>query len=263
MRTARVILRLSLIAIVTLVLLVPMVFGLLMGRSSLPMRMRVAQMWSAALLAILGARIEVRGPVPTGPFLLAANHLGYVDVLVLGSLMPCVFVARSDMASWPIIGWLARTTDTIYIDRARRSDLLAVNAAVTERLDRGQGVVIFPEATSTDGAEVLRFRSGLLEPAMGRPTGVHHATLSYTTPAGEKPARLAVCWWGDMTLVPHVLELAGLRGFTGRVDFGCEPVLDDDRHRLARRLHEAVQASLPPVETESHGPEQAWSPSTT
>jgi 1-acyl-sn-glycerol-3-phosphate acyltransferase len=92
---------------------------------------------------------------------------------------------------------------------------------------------------------------------MGRPEGVHHATLSYTTPAGEAPASLAICWWGDMTMVPHVLDLAGLRGFTGRVTFGSQALRDDDRRRLANRLHDAVVADLPPVDTASLSPEPA------
>jgi 1-acyl-sn-glycerol-3-phosphate acyltransferase len=243
--------------IVTFGLLIPAALALIVGPASLPMRTAIAQLWSIAMLAILGGRVEVHGRPPSAPFLLAANHLGYVDILVLMSITPCLFVAKSEISSWPIVRWLARMTDTIFIDRARRADLLAVNAAVTDRLDRGLGIVIFPEATSTDGSGVLPFRSGLLAPAMGRPEGVHHATLSYTTPAGEAPARLAICWWGDMTMVPHVLDLAGLRGFTGRVTFGSQALRDDDRRRLANRLHDAVVADLPPVDTASLSPEPA------
>lgn len=203
--------------------------------------------WARSALALLGVRLEVRGHPPRPPFLLVANHLGYFDVVVLAALLDAVFVAKAEVARWPILGFLCRSVDTIFIDRTARREIPRVLGEIDRRLAAGRGVVLFPEGTSTAGAEVGPFGASLLAAAArsGRP--VHWAALGYATPPGAAPAHRSVCWWGDMRFPGHVFELLSLPGFRARVVFGDNPVRETDRKRLARSLRAAVRGGFAPV----------------
>ena len=203
--------------------------------------------WSRALLAVMGARIEVRGRPPEAPFFLVTNHLGYVDVLVLASRVDGDFVARADAGDWPMVGALCRSVGTLFVDRESRRDLPRAIAAIDRRLAAGQGVVLFPEGTSTRGEEVARFHPSLLEVAARARYPVSYASLGYATADGIEPADQAVCWWGDMELMPHLWGLLRLPGFHATLAFGDGPIQDDDRKRLAERLHRAVAGLFTPV----------------
>lgn len=205
--------------------------------------------WARAVAAIAGMKIETRGEPPRPPFFLVANHLSYVDIIVLAARLDCTFIARSDVAHWPIIGLLCRSMGTIFIDRASRSDIPRVIALMEEAIGRGQGVVLFPEGTSSEGAKVLKFNSSLLEPAARAGYPVSYASLSYRTPPGCVPARLSVCWWGDMTFTRHLLDLLRVPEFTATLIFGAQTIQDGDRKALARRLWQAVDEQFIPVVT--------------
>ena len=203
--------------------------------------------WSRALLAVMGARVESTGTAPAAPFFLVTNHLSYVDVLVLASRVDGVFIAKSEAEGWPVIGALCRSVGTLFVDRRLKRDLPRVIGAIERTLADGRGVVLFPEGTSTRGEEVARFHPSLLEvPARAR-YPVFYASLGYATADGVAPADLAVCWWGDMELTPHLWALLRLPGFRATVAFGDGPIQDGDRKRLAARLHRAVAGLFTPV----------------
>ncbi len=245
--------------VVTVVLVVPAILSLPAGDRCIAFRSRITSAWSRAVTAIMGIRVRVEGAPPQPPFFLVSNHLGYMDIVVLATALPAVFVSKSEVARWPVIGFLCRLVDTVFVDRGRKRDLPRVVAHIEALLGRGVGVVAFPEGTSSDGRQVLPFRPSLLEPALRRGYGVNCASLTYTTPASEPPARLAVCWWGDMTFGSHFLDLLGIRRVTATIRFGREPVRESDRHRLAVRLHEEVVQLFVPVDTEE--PKTQWTPS--
>ncbi len=207
----------------------------------------VQQLWSRGLWRVLSLRVTVAGTPPRGACLLVANHLSYLDVIVLGGLVPCAFVAKAEIARWPVIGFLARTFGTLFVERENRRTLGALNRRLAERLARGEAIVLFPEGTSTSGASVLPFRPALLEPAAALGLPVRYAALRYATPPGERPASEVVCWWGDMTFGPHVLELLRLAHVRATVQFGPEPIAASDRKVLAARLHGAVAERLEPM----------------
>ena len=195
----------------------------------------------------MGARIESRGAAPEAPFFLVTNHLSYVDVLVLASRVDGVFIAKSDVAGWPIVGALCRSVGTLFVDRRARRDLPRALAAIDRTLAAGQGVVLFPEGTSTRGEEVARFHPSLLEVAARGRHPVSYASLGYVTADGAAPADLAVCWWGDMEFAGHLWGLLALPGFRATLAFGDERIQDDDRKRLALRLRQAVAGLFTPV----------------
>ncbi len=209
-------------------------------------RGRFLRTWSRAFLRVLGVRVAWRGPEPAPPFLLAANHLSYLDVLVLGSRLPTTFVAKAEVATWPVLGPLCNSFGTLFVDRGRKSDLPRLLGRLEAALTAGCGVIFFPEGTSSPGVSVLAFRSPLLAlpAASGHP--VHAAALAYRTPPGEPPAHLAVCWWGDMPFSSHLLALLGLSRIDATVSVAPEPLVDSDRKALALALREAVLGEFSP-----------------
>jgi 1-acyl-sn-glycerol-3-phosphate acyltransferase len=176
--------------------------------------------------------------------------LSYLDVIVLASMVPTVFVAKREVRGWPVWGILARAMGTIFIDRTRARDTLRVSGAIERELKRGSGVTLFPEGTSTPGIDVAPFRSSLLDAASRTDTPVHYAGLSYATAPDDPPAHWTVCWWGDMDFAPHFWRLCSLRRIEALVHFGDRPVQEADRKTLAGALHQAVSDHFTPVVTE-------------
>ncbi len=222
-------------------------FLVLTPRAALRWRNLCFRAWARTTAAITGMRLDVEGAPPRGAFFLVANHLGYMDIVALAACTDCVFIAKSEVARWPLLGFLARRTGTIFIDRTRRRHIPATLAQIERAFARGAGVVLFAEGTSTEGARVSPFKSSLLELAAQRRTPVHYASLSYRTPQAEASARARVCWWGDMTFPRHLFELFQLSAFEARVRFGARPIQAADRKELAQALWAAVSAQFVPV----------------
>lgn len=209
------------------------------------------QLWSRSLCSILGVRVRASGRVPLAPFLLVSNHLSYIDILILGTKLPCVFVAKAEIDGWPIFGAICRSVSTIFVDRRMKRKLPETLRRIEEALDADQGVVIFPEGTSGPGDAVLPFRSSLLELAAGVGRPVHHVTINYTVPAGEMAPHLSVGWWGDMPLGEHLKNFLALSRVDAALDFGDAPVAAEERKRLTSDLHrEVVKRFRPFVERE-------------
>jgi 1-acyl-sn-glycerol-3-phosphate acyltransferase len=196
--------------------------------------------WAKLTNALLGIRVEPRGTPPCTPFFLVSNHLSYMDIVAFASRLDCVFVAKSEVANWPILGLLCRSMGTIFVDRNSRKDVLRVNRLIEQALRSGKGVVLFPEGTSTPGAEVLPFHSALLDPAVQHACPVSFAAVSYRTPVGQPPAHLSVCWWGEMSFLPHFYRLLQLESVDATLVFGSHSIRADDRKQLARKLWQAV-----------------------
>lgn len=202
--------------------------------------------WGRSFSRIVGMHLEVVGTPPTGTFYLVANHMSYMDIVLLSSQVDASFVAKAGLRSWPGLGAAFAVADTIFIDRERRRDVLRVMEVIDEKRAGGLGVVVFPEGTAGSGDAVLPFKPPLLDYAARRDCPVHHATISYRTRDGQKPARETVCWWGDMPLLPHVVGLFQMPGFDARVVFGDEPLHDTDRKALAVKLRTAVAETFEP-----------------
>src|SRR6185369_10489209 len=118
--------------------------------------------WARLILWLLAVRVEASGAPPRPPFLLVANHLSYLDVLVLASRLPSVFVSKAEVRRWPLLGPICTALGTIYIDRGQRRDIPRVMAEIEAALDSGLGVVFFPEGTSSKGETVAPFKPSLL-----------------------------------------------------------------------------------------------------
>lgn len=205
-------------------------------------RDRVMHWWAKSVLRALHVRVRCRGPVPVGGCLLVANHLSYLDVLVLASTRPLSFLSKSEVARWPVLGPMARIAGVRFITREDKRDLPRVRSELASELANGHGVTFFPEGTSSGGDEVLPFRPALLADAATDQRPVHWAALAYATPAGSAPARESVCWWGEMEFVPHLASLLQLPFVDAVVAYGDAPITASDRKELARQLHKAIAA---------------------
>lgn len=232
-RTLRALFRIAAFAGVT----IPLYAAYLVTRSRW-----IVRTWARICARVVGLRIRASGHVPP-PGYVVANHCGYLDVLLIGSQLDACFVAKTEIAGWPVLGWLASGTGTIYIDRDAARDVLRVGDRIREAADAGRHVVLFPEAASSDGSGVLPFRSALLQVAAADGRLVYPLALGYSTPDGEPPASDAVCWWGGASFAPHLWRLLGLRRIDGWVEF-LEPVEGQKRRELSEKARDAISRVL-------------------
>lgn len=169
-----------------------------------PARLRLKQRWSRQVLAMLGVRLEVVG-VPRAP-LRVANHISWLDVFVINAVEPAAFVAKDDVARWPVIGRLARLTETVFMARGNGRASRAAAGSVAEALRAGRIVAAFPEGTTTEGEGVLPFRSALFQAAVDAGTAVQPLALRYLDAAGGRSTAAAYC--GDISLLASLWRLA-------------------------------------------------------
>ena len=193
--------------------------------------------WSQFACRVLGIRVRTHGSMPPSG-LLVSNHLSYLDIIVLSSIRPCVFVAKCDVASWPLFGWLAHAAGTIFVDRERRFSSPKVVNGIHDAIAGGSVVVLFPEGTSSDGSAVLPFKSTLLESAVQLRCPVAAASIDYALDGGSVAEE--VCYWRDMTLVPHLLNLFLKREIRAYYSFSPAKVRAGNRKEIARELRDEI-----------------------
>lgn len=205
-------------------------------------RTRWLQRSSRRALRVFRVQVEAHGDRPaTG--LLVSNHLSYLDILVLATLVPAVFVAKSEIKDWPVFGWFGRLAGTLFVERTRRSDVGRMSAEIRAVLAGGHLVVLFPEGTSWNGRELLPFKSSLLEPIVGSPHPLSVAGIGYTLADGL--VENDVCYWGDMTFLPHLVRLMSRKQIRAQVRFAAIGERAAGRKELARQLHAAVLQLTP------------------
>ena len=190
-----------------------------------------------ANLKVFGGSVNVSGAIPKSG-LLVSNHLSYLDIVMISSVTPAVFVSKAEVRRWPVFGALAKMGGTIFIRREHRLDVGEVNCEIEKALADGTLVVVFPEGTSSNGETILPFRASLLEPALRGGYEISIACLRYELDDGD--AKTEVCYWGDRSFSPHLLNLLGKKSVRAKLRFGKFNRTTDDRKELALQLREAV-----------------------
>lgn len=203
--------------------------------------------WARSFVWISGMELEVIGRPPEPPFLLVGNHVGYIDICSVRAVARGVFVAKHDIADWPLAGRMITDMGNIFINRSLKRDIPRATAGVIDRLNGGEGVIIFPEGTSTKGDEVLPFNSSFLEFAARTDLPVSYVSISYRTPPGEPPASQSICWWDDTPFLKHLFLLFTVRRYTCVLNFGEEPIANPNRKKLADELTSRVRESFIPM----------------
>jgi len=210
----------------------------LRGPITVNRRVQWAHESSRRILAGLGVRYSVIG-TPPAHGLVVCNHLSYLDILILSAAMPCFFVAKMEIGGWPIFGKAARNVGTIFLDRSSRASAMSVAEQMIERFKLPIPVLLFPEGTSTDGSQVLRFHSRLIDPATSTGTQITTAAIRYVIEDGTPEKEL--CWFGGASFIPHLLKALGVAGFSAMARFGQARVYTD-RRVAADTTHEEIAA---------------------
>lgn len=208
---------------------------------------RACRVWGRLLCRILGIRVRVFGEPPRGTFLIASNHLSYVDILVLASMYPSVFVAKREIAGWPVFGWIVRGAGTLFVDRERAKDVVRIGRLMVEHLREGTSLTLFPEGRATRGAEVLPYLPSLLEPAAVTGAPCYAASIVYETPGVAASPSTTVCWFDHSSLVAHAIRLMRIPCIDATVHVAGTPVKSADRKELARRLWEGTTETFVPI----------------
>lgn len=190
------------------------------------------QAWALKMLALLGIRLELRGQPPVcGPVLLVANHISWLDIVVMHAARHCRFVSKADVRHWPLIGTLAAGAGTLYIERESRRDAMRVVRHMAESLKRGEIVAVFPEGTTSDGVALLPFHGNLIQAAISAQAPVQPVGLSFLDTRTLAMSR-APCYVGDDTLVGSIWRTLAARAITAVVRYG-QPQLAQGRDRRA------------------------------
>lgn len=218
---------------------------------------RVLRLWHGVNVRALGFRIHQKGALTTKrPLVVAANHVSWTDISVIGSRCDVSFIAKSDMAAWPVMGWLARLQRTIFIERERRRTSGKQAGEIARRLADDEAILLFAEGTTGDGNMVLPFKSTLFGAAtMAISQGavdrvyIQPLAIAYTRvqgmPMGRQHRPLA-SWIGDADLAPHAAALLREGAVDVELHFG-EPIefsIGGDRKAATRRAEAEVRAML-------------------
>lgn len=203
--------------------------------------------WSRSFAILARMEVETIGKPPKPPFFLVSNHLSYVDIPALRLAANGVFVAKSEVKDWFLAGAMIRNMGNVFINRKNRRDIPRAGAEVIKKLSEGEGVILFPEGTSTKGESVLAFNSSFLEFASSTDLPVSYASVRYVTPEGGPTPSERICWWDDTTFLAHLYRLFSLPSFKAVITFGEEPVTDIDRKKLAATLHQRVEEVFIPM----------------
>lgn len=207
------------------------------GLPTIDARARWLQRGSRRVLRVFQAELDVSGQVPSRG-LLVCNHLSYLDILALSAVAPSIFVAKLDVRQWPVFGWFARLGGTLFADREHRAQVGPLMHALRAVLDQGALVVLFPEGTSSDGQTVLPFKSALLEPATSCAYPLSVSAIGYRLEDGDVGEE--VCYWKDMTFMPHLLNLLSKRRVWVSLRFSRFTQVRSDRKQLARQLRSEI-----------------------
>jgi len=201
------------------------------------------QAWALKMLAVLGIRLELHGKPPvSGPVLLVANHISWLDILVMHAARHCRFVAKAEVRHWPLIGTLATGGGTLYIERESRRDAMRVVHHMAESLGRGEIVAVFPEGTTSDGRDLLPFHANLIQAAISADAPAQPVALSFIDTA-TRQASLTPCYIGDDTLLGSLWRTLGGPPITAVVRYGTpQKAQGRGRRAWAAELRSAVDA---------------------
>lgn len=202
--------------------------------------------WSRSVLRALGVKVEADLSYLTPGALVVANHVSWIDIFVISSVLPVAFISKAEVRQWPIVGWLASKNDTVFLRRGSRGHAREIGQQITALLAAKRYVAVFPEGTTTDGTHVQHFHAALIQPALAEGYPVLPLAISYWEPDGERS--LAPRYDGDISLGESTRAILGRKRLVARVV--STPVLGlagEDRKQVAAAARQAITlaAGLP------------------
>ena len=196
----------------------------------------------------MGIEISVEGTFPERGAVIS-NHLSYLDIVVFATLHPCVFVSKEEVRRWPVVGWMTTMSGTVYVARGHGGSAMRARKGMQAVLDAGLPVVFFPEGTTSNGSQLLKFHTGLLSQVIAGGAPVTAAYLSYSFGVDNGPDVTVaddVCYWGNRNMLAHIFKFLALRGVRAQVRFAEEPIAFSTdgvhRKRAAIEARSAVES---------------------
>lgn len=203
--------------------------------------------WAGRLLKIVGVKLTVRGRPPVvrgGGALIAANHVSWLDIHLIHSLLPARFVSKAEVRNWPVIGWLAdKGGRTLFLERTRKADTKRVNSDMADHLKAGECLALFPEGTTTDGAELLPFYASLFQPTVEAEAMVWPTLIRYLDANGERCEEAA--YYGEISMLESLGRVIRQPAIHAEVTF-LPPIASRGLHRreLAAQTEQAIRELL-------------------
>jgi 1-acyl-sn-glycerol-3-phosphate acyltransferase len=209
--------------------------------------------WSRQMLRIMGVELVVRGTPPErGPVLLVANHISWLDIVVMNAAQPARFVSKSDVKHWPVLGALITGAGTLYIERESRRDAMRVVHQMAERLRAHDTLAVFPEGTTGDGRQLLPFHANLVQAAISAHAPVLPVALSFLD-GGSGQRSDAPLFIGDTTLMESIWSTLRASGLQAVVTYGqAQEAEGRDRRAWAQALQGEVAGMLGLAGTAGH-----------
>ncbi len=214
-------------------------------RVSTATRARLTQRWSAKLLRILNIVLSVHGARPAEDarnLIVAANHVSWLDIFVINSAQPALFVAKSEIRDWPLAGWLCERSGTIFVRRAKRSDTGRINIEMRDTLATGATIGLFPEGTTTAGDRLLKFHSSLFEPAVVYAATVAPVAVRYLSSKGEPDD--AAAYYGDISFSDSIRQIIGQKSMIADITFAPSIYAGGITRRVLAQKSEAAIAAI-------------------
>jgi 1-acyl-sn-glycerol-3-phosphate acyltransferase len=217
---------------------------MLARRRGWPIQHDIQKGFCRVMCAAIGIRVEAASALPApAPRFVVANHVSWTDIIALTSLYPLVFLAKSEVSGWPVLGFLARLQGTVFVPRGSRKDIPRINAALCDVLRAGRDLVVFAEGTSSDGADVLPFKPAHFDAVQAYDGAATIAPAAIVYADDDRP--VDVGWYGDMTFLPHLWSLMKRNGVRCVIAFGdAIETRGKDRKTLAGETETQVRALL-------------------
>lgn len=201
-------------------------------------RARWLQQYCRMLLPYLGVRWDTAGPIPTTG-LIVSNHLSYLDILIYSAAVGCSFVSKAEVRAWPLFGPFAKLSGTVFVWRHSATDSARAYNELTQCLRTGHPVMLFPEGTTSDGVTILPFRSTMFQAAIDAGVPATPAMIGYE-PLADGSVALDICFWGEMTALPHAMKLFSKRHIECHMRFDEPMPQGGDRKQMAKNAYRRV-----------------------
>ena len=199
--------------------------------------------WSEKMLSVLGVALEVRGAPHPSAKLVVGNHVSWLDIIAINSVMPSRFVSKAEVAHWPVVGRLVTAAGTLYLVRERRRDAMRVLGLMAQALQNGDTVAVFPEGTTGPGGHIMPFHANLLQAAIDAPAPVQPVVIAYREQGHAVSPSAA--YVGDTDLLESLWMIVTARQLVVRVEFlEARSVAHADRRTLSDQLHRDMSDSL-------------------
>lgn len=213
---------------------------------------RLTRLWSKGVARIINLRVKISGDIPGIPGgLVVSNHTSYLDIITQGSIMPLRYSPKSEIAKWPVLGWYIGLSRPIWIRRESKRSSKKTLRDYAKTIKRGMYLIVYPEGTTTDGKSgILPFKSTSFEASITGNMPILPVLTRYRQAAGEP----TVCWYGDMTLLPHIWRVLSLPSIEAELHF-LHPIFPEGRSRkeLASFVHGVMMRELTIVSTRNQG----------